>query len=1005
MMRSWFDLRAVVLAALLAIAAALPRVTTSETLRDYYFFDVTLTSTSPGSTQFFWDLGKGFNEYDSSRQSIKIEPKPVVYRFMMPMGEFRALRFDPIDGAGVFTLAHAQVVDLKGRVAQRFAPEDFVPESGIIRATPRDGGVLEVVTDPATNDPVLGLRLAAPLVLKPGPRIWFEQGWPIALPIFLLGLLLSLKPVAARLSRFAAAVATRAQTRPALAIMVTAALTVAWACHPVLFQGRSFASPNNGGHMLYDGMPTVPGSDDPMSVATGSSDTGALLFQHLYYPMVQRDALAAGELPLWNRYSLAGEPLLGQGQSMFGDPFNFLTIAADGAAWAWDIRFLLARWLLAAALGGIVWQLGRHLGAAALTAIGAGFLGFFSYRVIHPATFSFCYAPLILLAWTTLHAADNPRRLALRALGLIAANWLVFTSGTVKEAYMQILAMNFAGALLLFARPETAGRRGLLLGTATAAGVAFVLLTAPGWVSFLSAWHHATTGYDIPQAQTLPGTRVLGLFDDIFHRQAHKTEDVVAPAMNFLFLAGIAWWLVQPAAWRTARATGLALLVAGVPAFALAFDVVPEAVIVKIPFVGNIVHVGNTFSCILIVLGAVLAGLGFGDAWRRLAEPAARGAAVRVILAVAVLAAVFFFATRAGPYSPFFKGYAAALFVAVALLPLGLWWGARPGGARGALWVALVLGLPLLFWRYGLYRTSTFDHYAFTPGPRVDLHAPSPAVGIVNAHRKDVGRANGWDSNLYASYNTLLRWEGVYGVDAVRSGHYHELAAVLRLERVWNWDWPNREAESRDLVRKYDFYNVTHWLATHRDGPHAIEGLELIAQADLDVYASPTAWPRAFFTNRIVSYVTPADLAKLIVEGDGRPFAALQQGEPVPAQVPGLPTGSELRAARDYRFTPNTTTFTVEATAPGVAVLAETYYLDDFAVTVNGQPADYFRINHTFKGVVLPAAGAYEISYRYWPEHFTAALWAAAAGLVLTAGGLIWLARRPALPASRSAAA
>ncbi|MEJ1971454.1 MAG: hypothetical protein WDM96_02765 [Lacunisphaera sp.] len=460
MMRSWIDLRALGLAAVLAVAAALPRITTSVELRDYFFFDVTLTSTSVGATQFFWDLGKGFTEFNSSRQPIRIEPKPVVYRFMMPMGRFTALRFDPIDGAGVFTLSHAQIVDLKGRVVKRFAPADLVPEGGIIRATPRGNDELEVVTDPASNDPVLRLHLDEPLVLKPGFRIWFEQGWPTALTVFLLGCLFSLPPLASRLSRAASALAAWGRPRPAVAIMVVAALTVALECHPVIFQGRSFASPNNGGHMLYDGLPTLPGYDDPMSTNTGSSDTGALLFQHLYYPMVQRDALAAGELPLWNRYSLSGEPLLGQGQSMFGDPFNFLTILADGAAGAWDLRFLIARWLLAAALGGIVWRLGRHLGAAVLTTAGAGFLGFFSYRLVHPANFSVCYAPLILLAWTGLHTAATPRRLAAWLGALIAANWLVLTSGTIKEAYMLMLGLNFAGVVLLFLRPETAGRRG-----------------------------------------------------------------------------------------------------------------------------------------------------------------------------------------------------------------------------------------------------------------------------------------------------------------------------------------------------------------------------------------------------------------------------------------------------------------------------------------------------------------------------------------------------------------
>ncbi|MES1166980.1 MAG: hypothetical protein ABUL68_03165, partial [Pseudomonadota bacterium] len=495
---------------------------------------------------------------------------------------------------------------------------------------------------------------------------------------------------------------------------------------------------------------------------------------------------------------------------------------------------------------------------------------------------------------------------------------------------------------------------------------------------------------------------------DIFYRQAQKTEDVVAPAMNFLFLAGAAWWLVQPAAGRSNRAAGYALLLAGVPAFALAFGLIPAAVIVKIPFVGNIVHVGNTFSCILIILGAVLAGLGFGDAWRRLAEPAARHTVLRTVLAPAALAALYFATTRGAAYSPFFQGYAASLFLAVALLPFGFWWGARHAGARGSLWVVLILGVPLLLWRYGLYGSSSFDHYAFTPGPRVALHPPSPAVALVDAHRHEPGRVAGWDSNLYASYNTVLRWEGVYGVDAVRSRHYHELADALHLERVWNWDWPNREAQSPDLVRKYDFYNVTHWLATHRDGPHPIAGLETLGQADLDVYASPTAWPRAFFTDRLVGYAAPADFAKLLLGGDGRPFAAVQTSgpdAPPPFALAQSADARTIRPARGYRLEPNRTTFTVEAPAAGVAVLAETYYLNDFAVTVNGRPADYFRVNHTFKGVVLPAAGTYEISFRYWPEHFTAALWAAFAGLGLVTGGLFWLARRPGLPASRSASA
>lgn len=997
-MRTWFDIRAVGLAALLALAAALPSMTTSIERRDYYFFDITLTSTSEGATQLFWDLGQGFTEHNSSRQPLRVEPSPVVYRFMMPMGRFKALRFDPIDGVGRFTFSHAQIVDYRDRIVRVFPPRDLLPGGNILR-TEVLGTMLVVETVPGSNDPIINLRLDEPLVLEPTMRIWWEQGWPVALPVFLAGLFFGLPIVARQLSRMAASIAAAARPRPVLSLVTVATAAVALQCQPVIFQARSFVSANNGGHMLYNRLPTLPADTESMSTHTGSSDTGALLFQHLYYPMVQRDALAAGELPLWNRYSLGGEPLLGQGQSMFGDPFNFLTIITDGAAWAWDVRFLIARWLLAASLGGVVWLLTRHLGAAALTTVAASFLGFFTYRLCHPANFSVCYSPLILLAWTGLHTADSPRRLTGWLAALVGANWLVLTSGTVKEAYMLIVGLNLAGAVLLFFRPECKGRRLYLLSLAAAAGVGFVFLSAPGWISFLSAWSHSMTGYDTPQAQTLPWQQFIGFFDDIFYRQAQKDENVVAPALNFLFLSGVLWWLVQPRAERRSR-SGWALVLAALPPLAIGFGLVPDSLIVKIPFVGNIVHVGNTFSCVLLSLMAVLGGLGVRDAWSRFAEPGVGRTILRYWFAGLALAAIFFLHTGEFPKSPFFIGYATALGLAIALLPLGLHWGLIRPSSPGPLWVVLLLGLPLLGWRHAQYRESRFNHYAFLPGARSDFHAPSPAATQLNTFRSEPGRVVGWDSTLYASYNTVLRWEGIYGVDAVRSRHFHDLADALGLRRVWDWDWPNREADAGDLVRKFDLYNITHSVATHRDGPHPIARLQALGQADLDYYASPTAWPRAFFVDQAVSYGTPNDFARILLAGDGRPFAAVQQGDVIPISASDTVAEERtIRRARDYRFTPNTTTFTVETNGPGLAVLTETYYVDDFVVTVNGRPAEYFRVNHAFRGVALPAAGTYQISYAYWPQYFTMALALGVTGAVGLVIGAIWLWRRPCFPA------
>lgn len=995
MIRGWLDLRAVLLAVVLAAAASLPVMTTSADRRDFYFFDLTLTSSAAGWTQLFWDQGRGFNEHDSSRQPLKVEPVPVVYRYMMPMGEFRALRLDPLDGHGEMIIGHARIVDYRGRVVREFSPDDFQPFRQIEHVEGRKEW-LYLRSTPAASDPILLLPLREPVALEPDARIWFALGWPTFWKFLFAAVLIGLPPIAARGTAAARTIGAHAHRRPELAVATAALIAVAIQAHPVIFFGRSFVSPDNGGHMLYEDRPTLPGNQPSLAVDTMGSDTGALLFQHLYYPMVQRDALVHGEWPLWNRYALAGCPLLGQGQSMFGDPFNFLTIATDSAAWAWDVRFVLARWLFAAGLGLVVLRLTRHAGAALLVTVASAFIGFSTYRLAHPANFSVCYAPWILWAWTRLLDA-RARRQEVGALGaLVAANWTVMASGTVKEAYMLLVCLNFAGALLVLLHPDTASRRGRLLGLALATGVGFVLLTAPLWLSFLVAWKHSFTGYDAPNAFPYPLPHLLGFFEDLFHRQTTPEENIAAPALNIFFLVAVLWWLVQPRLWRTDR-VGLALALAALPPLAFAYGVVPVSVMVRLPIIRNINHVGNTFSCVLLVLVAVLAGVALRDALTRLGEPGWARIGAAMALVAAALAAAFFLTTTGSPKSPFFLGHVPGLAVAALALPFAARRFALDPARPSPLVVALALGLPLLLWRHSQQLGTVFHHYAYSPGARADFHAPSPAVALVDAHRRDrgPGRVVGWDNTLYAAYNTLLRWEGIYGVDALRNAHFQELAAAFDLQRVWMWDGVNRDAEAGRLVPAHDVLNVTHYVANRREPPRSLHTLAHLGARDLDVYHSPEAWPRAFFTDRLATYTEAADFRDLVLQGERRPFAAIQQGTPRPADLaPGL-AGRAIVPARDYAFTPNTTAFVVDAPGPGVVVLSEAFYPEDFRVTLNGAPTPYFRVNHAFKGVVLPAAGSYAIRFEYWPQHFTAALVAGATGLFLLLAGGAWWWRRP----------
>ena len=126
--------------------------------------------------------------------------------------------------------------------------------------------------------------------------------------------------------------------------------------------------------------------------------------------------------------------------------------------------------------------------------------------------------------------------------------------------------------------------------------------------------------------------------------------------------------------------------------------------------------------------------------------------------------------------------------------------------------------------------------------------------------------------------------------------------------------------------------------------------------------------------------------------GDGRPFAAVQgTGKNLPALSPEL-GGRTVQAATAYRLTGNTTSFAIDAPGPGVVVLTEVFYPDDFHVTVNGRRTGYFRVNHAFKGIVIEHGGRHEITFSYWPQHFTLALILAGAGAVLLvlAAGWLW---------------
>ncbi len=1041
----FFSVQALLAAALFSVVVALPFLPQGQNEAGPFFFEAQVTSTNSGAAQIYFDTDGGFNEAASSRTVIAKTDRSQLCRLGLPAGTYRALRFDPLDRSGSMTIAKARIVSAGGRVLTEFPPAAFSAANQIAALTV-DGATLKVALAVNADDPSLFVALSAPIVAT--PTLWdriatLPRGALVCFAVLAIGLIvLDRKPTwcSAIVDRGASLAA-----RPVRAIAIVAAVAVTISAYPVVFLGKSFVSPNLGTILLYDAYPTLPGYDDHEVADVQLSDVGAIMWQHVPFSMVQHRALAHGELPLWNRNTSTGTPLLGQGQSMFGDPLHFLVIAANGKAWAWDLKYLIAKWLFAFGLGLVVLELlahrhlspleakstsfspvqatsapvgdGRHLASALVVTFASAFIGFFLYRLNHPAFFSLCYAPWPLFCWVKIVRTGHRRGFVWWSTGLIVANLALLTSGTAKEAYMLLLTMNLAGlAALLADNAPWRARLAKLLGLAWA-GVIFALITAPLWGTFLHTLKNAYTSYNEASAFQLQPSLLLGLFDEIFFRPLMPNDRLLDPSLNFVLLLGLLYFVATLRSHFANRAA-IAIAATSLIPLSFAFGLVPPQWIVNWPILANVAHLDNTFGCALIVLWAVLAGIGFATAARRLRTIEGRGdlAVVSLMLFALVFGWIAFRQAVHRPVlgpttfsvhkpgaalavSPFIWQYLWALLIATTVAGVVL----RRSFVRGQLsatgGILLALCAVVLLWRHALHAPAVgFRGYIQQPTGRVNLQAKSPAIEFMRAaHRQEPARGFGLHGNFFPGWTATYGLEAVHGPDAIMSPFTRELQLASGLERMWDWRLYVSPEDTGKAKAFLDTLNVRWYFDLLSDQGILGRALKLAKVADLDVYESPTAWPRAFFTDRVLRYSKAAEYVGQINAGDGRAFAAVQTGDAnaesaVATFSPEL-ASRRIEPAHNYRLTENTTSFDVRAAAPGVVVLSESWWPDDFRAELNGKRVPILRMNHAFKGIVIPAAGDYHVRFDYWPHHFLRLLESSLVGLLLLIISL-WLALR-----------
>jgi len=975
-----------VAAAVLSAAIVFPFHPPFRTGAQGYEFDAVVSSSQRGIVQLYYDIGRGFNEADSSTAPIRAGEEPKLFHLRLPLGRYGALRFDPLDGAGVITVSDAVIRDENGREVVRFPPSAFEATQQIRKMTV-GGETLTIETTPGAYDPNTIIRLEKPLMLSAPPyREWIRFiGWFSAV----FAVLAAALAAASRLFRGCTELLLKAAVRrPKAALALTALAALLANSYPVIFFGKSFVSPNNGVLLLYEDIPTLPGYKSETTENQMGSDVAAVMLWHIPTSRVQHQAIFHdGELPLWNRYDLCGQALLGQGQSMIGDPLHMATaVLSNGSALAWDIKYLIAKWLFAFGMGLTVLALTDSLGVAMLLSASSLFIGFFSYRLNHPAIFSLCYSPWIIYSWVRIAGARNASQAFAWTAALFASDWMEINSGTVKEAYILASWLNAAGFLALLLNHDSRSLKLRKAILAAWAAILFILISAPIWLTFLDTLGSSSSSHNPPEALQIPAHRLLGFFEDLFYRQAAPQEIQVAPSTNFLVLLGILWALS-----RLGKLSGnrmcLALGLSSVIPIALVYGILPRAAIVAVPFLGAIRHIHNTFSCVLIILAIPLAGFGLNEGLDSLRDKAWWPRFGVVLLLMGALLGLYFVGDRHLPWSTFFVGYTPTLIAAFVLLQIAAWYRATRGAARLGACLLVVGCLLAIHWRHGQYLKTAFDNYDFNPQDRVDFDAESPAVQYTEHTKPDPSRTLGLSLNLFPGFNATYLVEDIFGIEALRSQEYQQLLEGLGLARVTLFTSVQPNESSGAFQAAYDALNVSYFLGSNKAVSDEIKGWDKVRSLDLTIYKSSTFWPRAFYVDRLEHYDQLADLVTRVQRAAGLPFAAVQD-----VDIPGLPKdalhpsgapATGVVAASNYALTNNTTSFDVEAPRAGIVVLSETWLKDDFKATINGKRVPYFRVNHAFKGIYLDSGGSYRVCFSYWPRHFTLSLVVSAFGALL----------------------
>lgn len=785
--------------------------------------------------------------------------------------------------------------------------------------------------------------------------------------------------------------------RPVLSIVLASLVAVVINCYPVIFSGKSFVSPASVWAAVYTWWPPLPGmqASTPRSNQHGS-DTGAIMWAHVPWAFVEsRSLLDHGELPLWNRYNNSGNALLGQAVSMFGDPLHSIVLLGRGSAWAWDIKYLTAKFLFCVGFGLLVLRLLRSSPLSLIYAALGAYSGAYFYILNHPSFFVFSYTPWILLSAIELLDLQSPRALRWGLVWLLA-NFACFTGGHIEAAVVLIGGLNLAAlTYALTVNYNAIGVRNVLgrMGVGT---FLFLGLTTPWWLSFLASLQGSYSSHMDIRVDQLPLSYLPGLFDDLFYPLVNASSNALGPETSLLVLVGC---ILSGLHWRQLKTepflwvnTGAILLWGG-----CVFGWVPDFVLATIPFLNRVGHIATDFSYLLVIHLTLQSAYGF----KCLAEGGSFQKAIREFAWVAAILAAMIVGFYL--FSPFASmQWTYFLIVGTAAIAAPLLFAvlkSHNSHMHTVGWVA-ILALGFIPQHRFAFYDSGGQEFLMIPGPRIQLDAPSKAITNIKADTSTPFRVTGLQKCFIGDYPAAYEIEDIRSCDPLTNG---ELAKLIHNFPGFNLPKGAWVVDLVDPIRAQpllNLLNVKYLLAHPSTQAQGVTDFRITERSDFLVLENQQVWPRAYFSTKVVPISTHDEFIQHLIENAKQPFVALSKDEI--AKQPGLEQlesapATAITPATNYRLLPNSTSFDIHATSAGVVCLTEGQ-AKDFSAKANNEPKEVLTVNQSFKGIYLDKPGDYHIEFTYRPGHWRLAcvlFWISVTGVAIIS---LTPARRLILP-------